>query len=132
MRIEIWGERDHQQAAKVVLTMAFATLILSNLSDMANAQTVNMLSGVDGDSVTAITNHTVSIVFDHKVWPIIMDVGDPLAKTMMAVGFWKLMRNDVTAGWQHVYRAGLGLLGLHGINLIVHLIDGVGVGLDAI
>ncbi len=71
-------------------------------------------------------SHPVSTTFNDKVWPLLMDVGTPLAKTMMAVGMYRMMRNDVNGGWPTVYRAGLGLLGLYLIDSVVKIIVAVG------
>ncbi len=124
MRVEVWMETPNR--ARVMIPIVALAIGLALSADVSHALANS------NDLVTLAGEHTVSHTYDSKIWPIIMDVGNPVAKTMMAVGMYKMMQNDTTGGWQKIYRAGLGLFGLHAINLIVHLIDGAGAGFDVI
>lgn len=68
----------------------------------------------------------VSAAFDRKIWPLLLDIGKPLAKTMMAMGIYKCIRNDVDRGWKMVWRSGVGLGGLFLVDGAIHIISGVG------
>lgn len=124
MRVEVWMETPNRAHVMVpMIALAVGLALTADVSQaLANTHDIVALAG----------EHVVSHTYDGKIWPIIMDVGNPVAKTMMAVGMYRMMQNDTTGGWQKIYRAGLGLFGLHAINLIVHLIDGAGAGFDAI
>jgi hypothetical protein len=74
-------------------------------------------------------DHPVSKAFDTKIWPLMIDIGEPLAKTMMAIGIYKCIRNDVDHGWKMIYRSGIGLIGLYLIDGAIHIIQGVGADL---
>ena len=120
MKMEYWGQRENMN---FVLPVAALAVSIALVGDAAHAQ----------DLIPAIaSDHTISGVFDHKIWPLIMDVGKPLTKTMMAMGGYKIIRNDVTSGWQMIYRAGLGLLALYAIGGVVDILEGVGRGLESI
>jgi hypothetical protein len=77
----------------------------------------------------ATNEGAVSKVFDAKIWPLLLDLGKPLAKSMMAIGIYKCIRNDVDKGWKTFYRAGLGLAGLYLIDGAINIIDNVGTDL---
>jgi hypothetical protein len=68
----------------------------------------------------------VSTAFDHKIWPLFLDIGKPLAKTMIALGIYRCMRNDVDKGWKMIYRAGLGLVGLYLVDGAIHILSSIG------
>jgi hypothetical protein len=67
-----------------------------------------------------------SNTFDTKIWPVLLDIGKPLAKTMMAIGIYKCIRNDVENGWKMVYRSGVGLAGLYLIDGAINIVVSVG------
>lgn len=72
----------------------------------------------------------VSKAFDQKIWPLLLDIGQPLSKTMMCIGIYKCIRNDVEGGWKMVYRAGIGLAALFLIDGAIAIIAGVGADLS--
>lgn len=109
--------------AATIGAVAIAGVILLDVSHASAAQVaVATLSDPSG--------HAISQTFDRKVWPMILDIGTPLAKVSMATGAYKVMRNDVSGGWQIVYRSGIGLLLLYAVNMIVRILDGIGQGLE--
>lgn len=73
-----------------------------------------------------VTGGPISSAFDAKIWPLFLDVGKPLAKTMIALGVYKMIRNDVDKGWKMAYRAGLGLVALYLVDGAIHILIGVG------
>jgi hypothetical protein len=82
-------------------------------------------------AVAGIKSAPVSAAFDAKIWPMFLDIGKPLAKTMIALGIYRCMRNDVDKGWKMVYRAGLGLVGLYLVDGGIHILTQVGEGLQS-
>lgn len=68
----------------------------------------------------------ITPLFDKKIWPYVIDIGTPLAKTMMAVGIYKCIRGNTDAGWLIVRRAGFGLIALYLIDGAVNIISGIG------
>lgn len=70
-------------------------------------------------------SNAISSVFDSKIYPLFIDIGRPLAKTMMALGIYKVMRGD-DKGWKTVQRAGIGLVCLYLIDGGIHILEGVG------
>jgi hypothetical protein len=79
----------------------------------------------------ATTQGAISKAFDAKIWPLMLDLGEPLAKSMMAIGIYRCIRNDMDKGWKQFYRAGLGLCGLYLIDGAIKIISGVGTDLNA-
>lgn len=84
------------------------------------------------DSIPTSAAHPISPIFDKKIWPLFLDIGGPLAKTMMAIGIYRCIRNDVDHGWKMAYRAGIGLVGLYTIDGAIHILEGIGRGLEGI
>lgn len=117
-----WRGIDPKRAKQLGAAVIVAATLLISPVDVTQAQA----------AIATTDAHAVSTVFDERVWPIVMDIGKPLAKLMMATGCYKIMRNDVSGGWQMVYRAAIGLAALHGISAGVHIIDGVGRGLEGV
>lgn len=78
-----------------------------------------------------VTNAPISSAFDAKIWPLFLDLGKPLAKTMIALGVYKMIRNDVDKGWKMAYRAGLGLVALYLVDGAIHILIGVGKDLQS-
>ena len=68
----------------------------------------------------------VTKTFDEKIWPYFIDIGTPVAKTMMAVGIYKCIRGNADTGWTIVRRAGIGLVCLYLINGAVNILTGIG------
>ena len=127
MRIEVWcapTKRTRRVWAHVPAALGIAA-VLSVIG-------VDATQAMHPQVVEVVAQHAVSSAFDRKVWPLLLDIGQPLAKTMMAIGTYKMIRNDVSGGWQMVYRAGLGLVALHGINAVIGIIDSVSSGLEAV
>lgn len=116
--------RDHSPRIAASLgAVAIAGVLLLDASHASAAQAaVTVMADPSG--------HAISATFDRKVWPMILDIGTPLAKVSMATGAYKVMRNDVAGGWQIVYRSGIGLLLLYAVNMIVRILDGIGQGLE--
>lgn len=68
----------------------------------------------------------ITDAYNKKIFPLIIDLGTPLAKTMMALGVYKSIRNDTESGWKMFYRAAIGLGCLFLIDGVIHIIEGVG------
>lgn len=115
--------RDRSHIAATLGAITIAGVLALDVSHASAAQV----------AITAMADpsgHAISQTFDRKVWPMILDIGTPLAKVSMATGSYKVMRNDVSGGWQIVYRSGIGLLLLYAVNMIVRILDGIGQGLE--
>jgi hypothetical protein len=97
----------------VILVTAGAIAAFHTLTPVASA-------------ATAASTGPVSSAFDAKIWPLFIDVGTPLAKTVIALGIYRCIRNDVDRGWKMIYRAGLGLVGLYLVDGAIHVLTGIG------
>lgn len=100
------------------------TIILSSA-----VHTFVPMLGVTAYAATSHATPVVSNAFDSQIWPLFLDVGKPVAKTMIALGIYKVMRND-DRGWKNVQRAGFGLICLYLIDGAVHILTNVGKGLQ--
>jgi hypothetical protein len=118
MKTEVWSVKEfmNREVGRIEATG------VHKLVAGATALGVILSSG----TVLASTTHPISTAFDHKLWPLMIDLGEPLAKTMMGIGVYNCIRNDVEKGWKMIYRAGVGLIGLYLIDGFIHIIQGVG------
>lgn len=73
----------------------------------------------------------ITDAYNKKIFPLILDLGTPLAKTMMALGIYKAIRNDQENGWKMFYRAAIGLGCLFLIDGVIHIVQGVGQDLQS-
>lgn len=87
-------------------------------------------TGLGAETAFAASTGPVSSAFNERIWPLLLDIGQPLAKTMMCIGIYKCIRNNVEEGWKLVYRSGIGLVGLFLIDGAIDIIAGVGADLS--
>lgn len=77
----------------------------------------------------ATSGYGISKEFDRDIWPLFIDIGKPIAKVMMALGIYQIMRNS-DKGWKTVQRAGIGLVLLYMIDVGINLLTGIGMNMD--
>lgn len=133
-KIESWSIPDFLAGRHKKRRATGVYTLQSALAVGTLAATMTLL-GADTDVFAAVAEHTahpISPVFDKKIWPLFLDIGGPLAKTMMAIGIYRCIRNDVDRGWKMTYRAGIGLVGLYAIDGTVKILEGIGNGLESI
>lgn len=106
IRIEGGVPKSIEVAGKVALLIGYVALTADALTASAHAAT----------PAVAKAGNVVTPMFNEKIFPWFIDIGTPIAKTMMCIGIYKAIRGKTDEGWLTVRRAGLGLVALYLID----------------